>query len=108
MTTTQAQHVDAATIRRDYLDGLNAMTAQSAEELRKRLAEHVRGLVPAVQERMPYMGPYRQAQAEHCLTRAAETLEGVPAGCDAVGYTYDLAVSARALLVLYRRPGLPE
>lgn len=100
MTATQERRIDAAAIRRDYLDGLNALTAR--RELCERLAEHVRSLGAAVRARLPDMDAYRRAQAEHCLTRAAETLDGVPAA------SYDLAVSARALLALYRRPRVPE
>ncbi|MEU1307203.1 MULTISPECIES: hypothetical protein [Streptomyces] len=44
----------------------------------------------------------RRTQAEHCLKRAAETLEGSPPSNREIDRTYDLAVSARALLALYR------
>lgn len=105
---TTAQELDAGGIRRDYLDGLNATTPARAVELREPLAAHVRALVPAVRGLMPGMTAHRRAQAEHCLTRAAETLETSPGSVEAVAYTYALAVSARALLALYRRPWPPE
>jgi hypothetical protein len=104
VTPTEERAVAAGAVRRAYLAGLNAATAERAEELREPLAEHVRGLVPLVRDLVPFMDPYRRRQSEHCLTRAAETLEGAQEARGAVAYTYDLAVSARALLALYRRP----
>ncbi|WP_328427942.1 DUF6415 family natural product biosynthesis protein [Streptomyces sp. NBC_00443] len=110
MTVAEEHRLNAGVIRRDFLDGLNAMTDARAEELRQPLTEHVRALVPAVRALLPYMEPRRRQQAEHCLKRAAETLELVAAvtPLTPIGRTHDLAVSARALLVLYRRPGFPE
>lgn len=96
--------VDAVAVRRDYLDGLNVTTPRRAEELRPALTGHVERLAREVRALLPHMGGRRRDQAEHCLTRAAETLDGRETVRDAVAHTYDLAVSARALLALYRRP----
>jgi hypothetical protein len=106
MTTppSAAAAVDAALVRRDYLDGLNATTPRRAEELRPALTGHVERLADEVRALLPQMGEARRGQAEHCLTRAAETLDGRETVRDAVAHTYALAVSARALLALYRRP----
>ena len=109
MTVTEEHRLNAGAIRRDYLDGLNATQDEPVEELCERLTEHVRAaLVPAVRAFLPYMEPRRRAQAEHCLTRAAETLANPPAPDASPSYCYDLAVSARALLALYRWPRFPE
>jgi hypothetical protein len=108
MTFTAQRPVNAGAIRWTYLEGLNAATQARAGELREPLTEYVRELIPAVQGRMPYISPRRRAQADHCLTRAAETLEQSPVPGLMLTHTYDLAVSARALLVLYRRPGDPD
>jgi hypothetical protein len=105
MTVTAQRPVNAGAIRWTYLAALDVMDEEQAEELREPLTEYVRDLIPAVQGRMREMSPRRWAQAEHCLTRAAETLEQPPPG---LRHTHALAVSARALLVLYRRPGDPE
>jgi hypothetical protein len=108
MTVTEEHIIRPGVVRGDYIDGLNATTDARAEELRERLAQHVRALVPAVESCMPDMSPRRREQAEHCLRQAAETLDASPSAGGAIACTYDLAVSARALLVLYRRPGEPE
>lgn len=107
MTVTE-EHIRPSVVRQDYLDGLNATTDERAEELRERLTEHVRALVPAVQSCMPDMSPRRREQAAHCVKQAAATLDAAPGTGGSIARTYDLAVSARALLVLYRRPGEPE
>lgn len=108
MAVAEEQQLNAGVIRRDYLDGLNATSDAVALKLREPLTEHVRALIPAVRWRMPGMSSTRRQQAEHCLTRAAETLERIASTRDAIRHTYDLAVSARALLALYRRPSPHE
>ncbi|MGA5202834.1 DUF6415 family natural product biosynthesis protein [Streptomyces variegatus] len=110
MTVTAERRLNAGAIRRDFLDGLNAMTDARAEELRESLTGHIQALAPEVRALMPYMEPRRRQQAEHYLTRAAETLElsAAVTPLTPMGRTHYLAVSARALLALYRFPGFPE
>ncbi|WP_328638338.1 DUF6415 family natural product biosynthesis protein [Streptomyces canus] len=104
MTVTEEHQIRPGVVRRDYLDGLNATEAARAEELCAPLTDHVRALVREVRALMPDMHPQRREQAAHCLKRAAETLDASPRPGEAIPHTFDLAVSARSLLGLYRRP----
>ncbi|MFE7975744.1 hypothetical protein [Streptomyces shenzhenensis] len=102
MTETDERPVDAAAVQRAYLEGLDVTTDARAEELREPLLRHVHDLHSQVCALAPYMDPPRRTQADHCLKQAAGTLEGSPPANREIDRTYDLAVSARALLALYR------
>lgn len=112
MGSSEHTPVDAATIRQAYTDGLDVWgycppEPEKLTQLSETLIGHVQLLVPTLTEVAARMRGETRRTAVHVIVRAHHlTEEGTGDSLTAQAcHVQDLAVIARALLVLYENPG---
>ncbi|WP_033309248.1 DUF6415 family natural product biosynthesis protein [Streptomyces iakyrus] len=112
MGSSERAPIDAATIRQTYTDGLDVWghcppELKKPAQLRDRLIGHVQLLVPEVTDVAARMRGETRRVAVHVIVRAHHLIEEGAGNSPAAQAcsVQDLAVIARALLVLHENPG---